>query len=941
MRLRNIILFLAVIFCVTILGVTAATEIKVQFYNGNLATSNNTLYLNLKLVNTGTEPISLSNVKMRYYFTNDGSQSNNFACDWASVGNSNVTGSFVAISPVTGADRYLEIGFSSGAGNLAAGADIVAAIRIWKSDWSEFTQTNDYSFNSSASSHVDWQAIPAYISGNLYWGTPPDGNGTPIPTVMTTPTPTTERTPTPTIVRTPTPTTPVSGPPYQAENAVYGNGAVFETTNGGYNGTGYINFPANGGYLEFQNVNGGAGGIVTLRFRNALGVSSSRTGRMQVNGGSWQNLTFDPTGSWTTWAVKDVVVTLNGGTGNTIRLESTGQDLANIDELDIMMGGSTPTPTPIRTVAPTATIPNATPPPGNARQMENLNRGLIAVKVSNGVYLGWRMFGTDSSNIAFNVYRDGTKITSSPITNSTNYLDTSGTSNSSYFIRPVVNGTEQQQSESVGVWGQNYLSIPLQVPAGGTTPDGVSYTYSANDCSVGDLDGDHQYEIVVKWDPSNSKDNSQSGYTGNVYLDAYKLNGTRLWRIDLGRNIRAGAHYTQFMVYDLDGDGKAEVACKTADGTKDGRGTVIGSSTADYRNSSGYILSGPEYLTIFNGQTGAAMATVNYEPARGSVSSWGDNYGNRVDRFLACIAYLDGTRPSLVMCRGYYTRTVLVAWDWRNGSLTKRWTFDSNNGYSSYAGQGNHNLSVADVDADGRDEIIYGACCIDDNGKGLWTTGLGHGDALHVFDIDPNRPGLEVWGIHEGTGTPGSALLDARTGAVIWQTANADVGRGVAADVSASYPGGECWGGTSGLRTCTNGSAGSSPSSSNHLIWWDGDELRELLDGTSITKYGGGTLLSASGCSSNNGTKSNPALTADILGDWREEVIWRTSDSSALRIYTTTILTSRRIYTLMHDSQYRVSIAWQNVAYNQPPHTGFRLGADMPQPAQPNIYLAP
>ena len=316
-----------------------------------------------------------------------------------------------------------------------------------------------------------------------------------------------------------------------------------------------------------------------------------------------------------------------------------------------------------------------------------------------------------------------------PITNSTNLQDASGTSSSKYTVRAVVGGTEQAASAAASVWGNNYLSVPLSIPAGGTTPDGVAYTYSANDASAGDLDGDGEYELIVKWDPSNSKDNSQSGYTGEVFIDAYKLNGTRLWRISLGKNIRAGAHYTQFMVYDLDGDGKAEVAMKTADASK------------DYRNSSGYVLSGPEFLTIFNGQTGKALSTVNYEPARGNVSDWGDNYGNRVDRFLAAIAYLDGERPSLVMARGYYTRTVLVAYNWRNGQLTKQWTFDSNtSGNAGYAGQGNHNLSVADVDGDGKDEIIYGAMAVDDNGKGLYTTGLHHGDAMHLT-WTPTVPG--------------------------------------------------------------------------------------------------------------------------------------------------------------------------------------------------------
>lgn len=582
-----------------------------------------------------------------------------------------------------------------------------------------------------------------------------------------------------------------------------------------------------------------------------------------------------------------------------------------------------------------------------ARQMEFLDRGVVAVKTGTGVFVSWRLLGTEGSNVSFNVYRDGTKVNASPITNSTNLQDASGTSSSKYTVRAVVSGTEQAASAAASVWGNNYLSVPLSVPAGGTTPDGVAYTYSANDASAGDVDGDGEYELIVKWDPSNSKDNSQSGYTGEVFIDAYKLNGTRLWRISLGKNIRAGAHYTQFMVYDLDGDGKAEVAMKTADGTKDGTGVVIGDASKDYRNSSGYVLSGPEFLTIFNGQTGKALSTVNYEPARGNVSDWGDNYGNRVDRFLAAIAYLDGERPSLVMARGYYTRTVLVAYNWRDGQLTKQWTFDSNtSGNSGYAGQGNHNLSVADVDGDGKDEIVYGAMAVDDNGKGLYTTGLHHGDAMHLSDLDPDRAGLEVFQVHETASNAGVEFRDARTGQLIWGIPTTkDIGRGMAADIDPRYKGAEVWA-DGGLYTAKGQKIGTTlPSSTNFGIWWDGDLLRELLDSNRIDKWDYANsktvnLLTASGVSSNNGTKSTPNLQADLFGDWREEVVWRTNDSSALRIYTTTAVTDKRIYTLMHDPVYRLGVAWQNVAYNQPPHTGFYLGDSMSTPPVPNIRYA-
>ncbi|WP_030606623.1 rhamnogalacturonan lyase [Streptomyces achromogenes] len=581
-----------------------------------------------------------------------------------------------------------------------------------------------------------------------------------------------------------------------------------------------------------------------------------------------------------------------------------------------------------------------------ARQVERLDRGLTSVHTSSGNLVSWRWLATDPGDVAFNVYRGGTKLNSSPVTASTNYFDSGAPDSADYTVRAVVGGTEQPASEHALQFRPGYLDVPISPPAGGTTPDGVAYTYEANDASAGDLDGDGRLDLVLKWQPTNAKDNSQSGYTGNTYVDGIRLDGTRLWRIDLGRNIRSGAHYTQFQVYDYDGDGKAEVAMKTADGTRDGTGAVIGDASADHRNSSGYILSGPEYLTMFNGQTGKAMQTVDYVPARGTVSSWGDSYGNRVDRFLAGTAYLDGARPSLIMARGYYTRTVIAAWDWRGGQFTRRWTFDTNSSTNSgkgYDGQGNHALSVADVDADGKDEIVYGAMTVDDNGAGLWTTRMGHGDAAHLGDLDPSRPGLEYFKVDEESGKPGSWMADARTGQILWQTASgSDNGRGVAGDIYAGSPGAEAWSASdTTLRSAAGASLGREPSSINFLSWWDGDTVRELLDGTHIDKYGtsGDTrLLTGSGVASNNGTKSTPALSGDILGDWREEVVWRTADNRALRIYSTPYQTGTRITTLLHDTQYRTALAWQNTAYNQPPHPSFFLGADMPVAPRPSVY---
>lgn len=602
---------------------------------------------------------------------------------------------------------------------------------------------------------------------------------------------------------------------------------------------------------------------------------------------------------------------------------------------------------------PNASIANADT--NFTRQMERLDRGLVAVKASDGVFLSWRLLGTEELDIPFDIYRDGVKITEIPITSSTNYLDTEGTDNSKYYIRAVTSGEGKNPSKTVSVLKNNYLSINIQKPEGGTTPDGVEYEYSANDASVGDVDGDGEYEIILKWDPSNSKDNSQDGYTGNVYMDAYKLNGKRLWRIDLGKNIRAGAHYTQFLVYDLDGNGKAEVACKTADGTIDGKGKVIGDENADYRNNKGRVLDGPEYLTVFDGRTGKAINTVDYDPPRGNIADWGDNYGNRCDRFLACIAYLDGKHPSLVMGRGYYTRLTMIAYDFKNNKLEKLWRFDSNDeGNSAYAGQGNHNLSVADVDDDGKDEIIYGACAVDDDGKGLYTTGLGHGDAMHLGDLDPERPGLEVFVVHEEKGTysadgkgAGAEMHDADTGKIIWKQATTkDTGRGLSADIDPRYLGEEQWGSAGTKLHSTTGDiiSDTSPTSMNFAIWWDGDLSRELLDGNKIYKWDCenselNNILTADESESNNSTKANPCLQADILGDWREEAIWRNEDSTELRIYTTTDLTDKRIYTLMHDPVYRLGIAWQNVAYNQPPHTSFYLGNDMGEVIKPDIRV--
>lgn len=622
------------------------------------------------------------------------------------------------------------------------------------------------------------------------------------------------------------------------------------------------------------------------------------------------------------------------------------------------------------------------------RQMEALGRGVVAVRQADAkVFVGWRLLGTDAETTAFNLYRvtnggKPVKLNAQPLSAATHFVDdkVNFSKANDYFVRPVLKGKEQAASATftlpANAPAQQYLRLPLQTPTG----------YTPNDASVGDLDGDGEYEIVLH-QAGRGRDNSQAGLTDAPILQAYKLDGTLLWTINLGKNIREGAHYTQFMVYDLDGDGRAEIACKTADGTVDGKGKVIGDANADWRNPegtfltsldrngaerkqnvSGYVLKGPEYLTIFDGLTGAALATTAFipprhpsklEPATEELKAiWGDGYGNRVDRFLAAIAYLDGKQPSLVMTRGYYSRSVLTAWNWRGGKLSQVWTFDSAApGNQAYAGQGNHNLSVGDVDADGKDEIVFGACVIDDNGQGLYSTGLGHGDALHLTDLDPTRPGLEVFDIQERFDDAGAHFRDARTGENLWKKASIKAGddgegpgRGLALDIDPRNPGSECWvkgAGLTGLFSAKGEKiAAREPRSCNFGVWWDGDVLRELLDRNTISKWNWneGTetnLLTAEGCTSNNGSKATPTLSADLFGDWREEVIWRTTDGKELRIYTTTIPTAHRFYTLMHDPQYRLSIAWQNVAYNQPPHTSFQLGEGMKPPPRPAIVTLP
>ena len=614
--------------------------------------------------------------------------------------------------------------------------------------------------------------------------------------------------------------------------------------------------------------------------------------------------------------------------------------------------------------------------------LEHLNRGVVAFRDGAQVIVSWRTLSADAIGQPFDVFRNGQKLNTAPLTKGGSFFIDSQplTVDATYEVRGgSCDGSFTLKADTPN----GYLPLKLQKPAAGTTPDGETFTYSANDASVADVDGDGQYEIILKWDPSNAHDNAHDGYTGPTLFDCYRLDGTLLWRIDMGINIRSGAHYVPFIAYDLDGDGKAEFIVKTSDGTRDGLGQIIGDSLADYRHrapenaqnptperewskynkqgrpKTGRILTGTEYITVFNGLTGEAMDTKPYIPERGNLKDWGDDYANRSDRMLAAVGYLDGQHASAIFCRGYYTRTVLAAWDWDGRELKQHWVFDTDapgtgkdgKPLSTYAGQGNHNLRVADVDGDGCDEITYGSMAVDHDGIGLYSTNMGHGDAIHLMAFDPTTDELQVWDCHENR-RDGSDFRKAKTGEIIFQLpSKSDVGRAMAADIDPENPGVEMWSTDShGIRNIKGevlytAMDPDDPQHQQHLklgdrylsvnfgIWWDGDLLRELLDHETVSKYDWQqkTIIDVKhldGVVFNNGTKSNPCLAADILGDWREEVIARTPDSDELRIFITPIPTDHRINCLMEDIPYRLSTAAQNVGYNQPSEPGFYLGPD-------------
>ncbi|WP_290953106.1 hypothetical protein [Fibrobacter sp.] len=606
------------------------------------------------------------------------------------------------------------------------------------------------------------------------------------------------------------------------------------------------------------------------------------------------------------------------------------------------------------------------------RQMERLTRGVLVSNVGSGVLVSWRLLGTESPDTEFNLYRDGEKIATIGKTAGTNYLDKSGKTTSKYTVAAVVGGKEQAAQgvsvvldKTVSNSGKSfpYKTLKLEVPASQRMPDGENCTYTPNDMSAADLDGDGEYELILKWEPSNAHDNSQTGYTGTVFIDAYKLDGTRLWRIDLGKNIRAGAHYTQFQVFDYDGDGKAEMIVKTSDGTVDGTGKVLGDKSKDYRDANGLVLKGKEYLTVFRGTDGAEITTVEYQPSRdinqhvkgkNGKGYWGDDYGNRCERYIAATAYLDGVHPSAIFIRGYYSSSYVAAYDFDGKDLKLRWLHKSEDPGKGLYEQGNHNIAVGDVDGDGYDEIVFGGATLNSDGTLRYSTQLGHGDAGHLGDLDPDHPGMEFWDVHEHTNAQYTEEMRGADGKVIWGTPQpsaegVDNGRGMAADIDSEYRGYEVWSAKGGgMKTATGKKIGSPSVSTNFRIYFDGDVQDELLDGAYLTKFNssskksevyfdGSKALGAAGC---NGTKNTPSLVADLFGDWREELVVRSeNDPTTIYIISTPVTSEYRVYTLMHDATYRVSIAWQNTAYNQPPHVGYYLPDMVKSLKQPNVFV--
>lgn len=567
------------------------------------------------------------------------------------------------------------------------------------------------------------------------------------------------------------------------------------------------------------------------------------------------------------------------------------------------------------------------------RMMEGLNRGLVAVYLGeDGVYVGWRLFGTDPDEVGFDLFRNNQKINDAPITETTDFVDPEGEEGDIYSVQAVLNGSAVSSPETVSVLPAPVISIPL----GGEREVQIA--------GIGDLDGDGAYDLVAKRPLSavNPASNMHAVSEDTFKMEAYLQDGTYLWRIDLGWNIELGTLYSPMVVYDLDGDGVAEVVTKTAEGTVDGAGVAIGDvnedGVADYRNDEGRVLEGPELLSVFSGETGEEIARREWIP-RGSIEDWGDDYGNRVNHNYLSVAYLDGRRPSLILLRGIVERIEIVALDFIDGELEERWHWSTEEAGEAYYEHVFADIRIADIDGDGRDEVIPGGFALDDDGSPMYVLGEHHGDQLNITDVDPDRPGLESWYCQENPDeyTHPVHLRDADNGALLFGP-EADWGKVVSAlagDIDPAYDGMEIWGAEGDLFSARGEIIGANPGPSRFLVFWDGDPLRELLDAMEDeltlaewmpeeeTVFPLGTI------------GGRFVAHGDLLGDWREEIVVATEE--ALQIHTTIDPADRRIYTLMHDPTYRGGVALQTSAAYQTTQPGFFIGEGMGTPPRPEI----
>lgn len=585
-----------------------------------------------------------------------------------------------------------------------------------------------------------------------------------------------------------------------------------------------------------------------------------------------------------------------------------------------------------------------------------LKRGLMALHSTTGNLVSWRARATDDRNLKFRLWRgtsaaaQKTKVNSGNfITGRTNFLD-KGANATNYYRLEVIDeqGNIIETEVSKKTWDNQTLYIPLKDGAP-TDPSGNGATYSPNDASYCDMDGDGEYEIILKWSPSNEKDAASNGATSNVFFDCYKLDGTRLWRIDMGQNFFASAHTMQFIAWDFDGDGYGEFMAKTAPGTIDGQGNYVllgnDDPTANLKSSRGKQDHGSEYITVFDGMTGAELATIPYHTDYAAgLNYWGDSKQNRSERYLAAIAWLDGAEgnPSPIFARGYYSGAFVGAYDWDGTTLKERWVSRNTTSGQGLWGEGAHWISVGDCTGDGKQDIVYGSAALKSDGTLLYRTGLGHGDALHLGDFDHENPGLEVFMAHEHS-PYGVDLRDAKTGKILKrQTAGSDTGRGLIAHFNPEAEGSYFqhsassslydWKGGTVAETVSHGGG----ASLNNRVYWNGTLADDFYDKSVLEYYnpdanafwrmqvnGGNYTIGTL----NNSSKYNPCVLGDLLGDWREEIVtWTQVDGVYnLIINATDYETPYTVPHLMDDLNYRAQVINQNCCYNQPPHLSYDL----------------